>query len=119
MTKLSYEKTVEELDAYVKMDVDKFFSHCRATSRAKRNPEKPYLYIPPEKLRRTVDAHQTKQRADRKKRSPHQTMTIRSLNQFRRRRRKIRWHGRVLQSSGNKHRNQCHHCWLGINMVQT
>jgi hypothetical protein len=67
MTKLSYEKTAEELDAYVKMDVDKFFSHCRATSRAKRNPEKPYLCIPLEKLRRTVDAHQTKQRVDRKK----------------------------------------------------
>jgi hypothetical protein len=51
MMKLSYEKTVEELDASVKMDVDKFFSPCWATSRAKRNPEKPYLCIPPEKLR--------------------------------------------------------------------
>jgi hypothetical protein len=70
MTKLSYEKTAEELDASMKMDVDKFFSHCRATSRAKRNSEKPYLCIPPEKLRRMVDAHQTKQRADRKKRLP-------------------------------------------------
>jgi hypothetical protein len=36
----------------------------------KRNLEKPYLCIPPEKLRRTVDAHQTKQRDDRKKHSP-------------------------------------------------
>jgi hypothetical protein len=70
MTKLSYEKTTEELDASVKMDVDKFFSHCQATSRVKRNPEKPYLCIPPEKLRRTIDAHQTKQRADHKKHSP-------------------------------------------------
>jgi hypothetical protein len=70
MTKLSYEKIAEELDASVKMDVDKFFSHCRAKNRAKRNPEKPYLCIPPEKLRRTVDAHQTNQCVDRKKHSP-------------------------------------------------
>jgi hypothetical protein len=70
MMKLSYEKTAEELDASVKMDVDKFFSHCWATSRAKRNREKPHLCIPPEKLRRTIDAHQTKQHADRKKHSP-------------------------------------------------
>jgi hypothetical protein len=55
--KLSYEKTAEELDASVKMDVDKFFSHCWATSRANRNLEKPYLCIPPEKLRRMVDAY--------------------------------------------------------------
>jgi hypothetical protein len=70
MMKLSYEKTAEELDASMKMDVDKFFSHCRATSRAKQNPEKSYLCIPPDKLRQTVDAHQTKHCADRKKRSP-------------------------------------------------
>jgi hypothetical protein len=70
MMKLSYEKIAEELDASVKMDMDKFFSHCRATSRAKRNPEKPYLCIPLEKLRRMVDAHQIKQRADCKKCSP-------------------------------------------------
>ena len=68
--KLSYEKTAEELDASVKKDVDKFFAQCRADAKAKRNPEKPYLCIPPEKLRQTVDAHQKKQRAARNKRSP-------------------------------------------------
>jgi hypothetical protein len=41
MTKLSYEKTAEEIDASVKTDVDSFFVKIKAKSEAKRNPEKP------------------------------------------------------------------------------
>jgi hypothetical protein len=41
MTKLSYEKTAEEIDASVKTDVDSFFTKIKAKSEAKRNPEKP------------------------------------------------------------------------------
>jgi hypothetical protein len=71
------------------------------------------------KLRRTVDAHQTKQRADRKKHSPlsDYDRTISKSIQAEKKKEKMAWMG--VAQLGNKHSNQCHHCWLGINMVQT
>ena len=65
-TKLSYEKTAEEIDASVKTDVDSFFAKVKAQSEAKRNPEKPYFFVRPEVLRQRVDAHQKKLRHARK-----------------------------------------------------
>ncbi|MGZ7907534.1 hypothetical protein, partial [Haemophilus sp. SZY H53] len=66
MTKLAYDMTEEETDAAVQKDCNKFFEAAIASGRAKRNPEKPYLFVRPEKLRQTVDAHQKKVCAARK-----------------------------------------------------
>ena len=52
MTKLSYEKTNEELKASVKSDVQAFFKKTKAASRAKQ--EKPFLLYSHSKLRRVV-----------------------------------------------------------------
>jgi hypothetical protein len=49
MTKLSYEKTDEELNASVKAEVKAFFEKTKADARAKK--EKPYLIYPRVNLR--------------------------------------------------------------------
>jgi hypothetical protein len=49
ITKLSYKKTDEELEALVKSDVQAFFEKTKATARAKQ--EKPFLLYPRSQLR--------------------------------------------------------------------
>jgi hypothetical protein len=52
MTKLSYEKTNEELNASVKVEVKAFFEKTKADARAKQ--ENPYLIYPRVKLHQVV-----------------------------------------------------------------
>jgi hypothetical protein len=67
MTKLSYEKTDEELNASVKAEVKAFFEKTKADARAKQ--EKPYLMYPRVKLHQVVQAMQDEKRAASKKTS--------------------------------------------------
>jgi hypothetical protein len=66
-TKLSYEKTDEELNASVKAEVKAFFEKIKADVRAKQ--EKPYLMYPRGKLRQVVQSMQDEKRAASKKTS--------------------------------------------------
>jgi hypothetical protein len=68
MTKLSYEKTDEELNVSVKAEVKAFFEKTKADARAKQ--EKPYLMYPRVKLRQLVQAMQDEKRAASKKPAP-------------------------------------------------
>jgi hypothetical protein len=68
MTKLSYEKTNEELNASVKAEVKAFFEKAKADVRAKQ--EKPYLMYPRVKLCQVVQAMQDVKRAASKKPAP-------------------------------------------------
>jgi hypothetical protein len=68
MTKLSYEKTDEELNASVKAEVKAFFEKTKADARAKQ--EKPYLMYPCVKLRQLVHAMQDEKCAVSKKPTP-------------------------------------------------
>nr|ACS88374.1 transposon protein [Coix lacryma-jobi] len=65
MTKLAYDMTDEETEAAAQKDLNKFFDAAIGSGRAKRNPEKPYLFVCPEKLRQTVDDQHKKVRASR------------------------------------------------------
>ena len=53
--KLSYEKSEKELNAVVQKDVDSFFEKVKKQRKARENPKKPYLYLPPNLLRKKVD----------------------------------------------------------------
>jgi hypothetical protein len=68
MTKLPYEKTDEERNALVKVEVKAFFEKTKADARAKQ--EKPYLMYPRVKLRQVVQATQDEKRATSKKLVP-------------------------------------------------
>jgi hypothetical protein len=67
-TKLSYEKTDEELNASVKAEVKAFFEKTKADVRAKQ--EKPYLMYPRVKLRQVVQSMQDEKCAASKKPVP-------------------------------------------------
>jgi hypothetical protein len=68
MTKIPYEKTDEELNASVKVEVKAFFEKTKADARAKQ--EKPYLMYPRVKLHQVVQAMQDEKRAASKKPAP-------------------------------------------------
>ena len=68
MTKLSYEKTDEELEASVKSDVQAFLEKTKAAARAKQ--EKPFLLYPRSKLRQVVQAMQDEKLTSSKKTAP-------------------------------------------------
>ena len=53
--KLSYGKSEKELNAAVQKDVNSFFEKVRKQREARKNPEKPYFYLPPDLLRKKVD----------------------------------------------------------------
>ena len=55
LQKLAYEKSEKELNAAVQKDVSSFFEKVRKQREARENPEKPYLYLPPDLLRKKVD----------------------------------------------------------------
>jgi hypothetical protein len=93
MTKLPYEKTDEERNALVKVEVKAFFEKTKADARAKQ--EKPYLMYPRVKLRQVVQATQDEKRAASKK--PRRTKGNRRRS------------GKMLHSSANKRSNQCRH----------
>ena len=57
---MSYEKIDEELIASVTSDVKAHFEKCKKEFEAKRNPEKPYLYLPKGELRKRVEEHNRK-----------------------------------------------------------
>jgi hypothetical protein len=65
MTKLSYKKTDEELNASVKAEVKAFFEKTKADARAKQ--EKPYLMYPHRKLHQVVQSMQDEKRPASKK----------------------------------------------------
>ena len=63
---LPYEKTDEEIIASVASDVKAHFEKCKKEFEAKRNPKKPYLYLPKGELRKRVEEHNRKMREARK-----------------------------------------------------
>jgi hypothetical protein len=108
MTKLSYEKTDEELNASVKAEVKAFFKNTKADARAKQ--EKPYLIYHRVKLRQVVQTIQDEKRAASKKPVPplldfERTITKKIKEKKGNRRRP----GKMLHSSANKRNNQCRH----------
>jgi alpha-acetolactate decarboxylase len=109
MTKLPHEKTDEELNASVKVEVKGFFEKTKADARAKQ--EKPYLMYPHVKLRQVVQAMQDEKRAASKKNQHrhYHTMSVLSQRKSRRTKGNRRRPGQMLHSSANKHSNQCHH----------
>jgi len=64
--KLPYEKTEEEITASVASDVKAHFAKCRKEFEAKRNPGKPYFYLPKGELRKRVEEHNPKIRKAQK-----------------------------------------------------
>jgi len=63
---LPYEKTDEEIIASVASDVKAHFENCKKEFEMKRNPKKPYLYLPKGELRKRVEEHNRKMREARK-----------------------------------------------------
>jgi len=63
---LPYEKTDEEIIASVASDVKAHFEKCKNEFEAKRNPKKPYLYLPKGELRKRVEEPNQKMHEARK-----------------------------------------------------
>jgi hypothetical protein len=107
-TKLSYEKTDEELNASVKAEVKAFFKKTKADARAKQ--EKPYLLYPHGKLRQVMQSMQDEKRVASKKIAPPLSdfeCTIKK--KIKGDKRKEKAVGRDVAQFGNKRSNQCSH----------
>jgi len=67
LEKLPYEKSEEEIITTSKVEVKQWFAKLNEEAKERRNPEKLYLYVKPEKLKKKVADHQKKQREAQKK----------------------------------------------------
>jgi len=59
--KLSYKKSEDEVNASSRAEVKQWFAKLNQEAKERWNPEKTYLYVNPEELRKKVMDHQTKQ----------------------------------------------------------
>ena len=73
--KLSYEKSEKELKDVLQKDVKSFFEKVRKQREARENPEKPYLYLALDLLRKKVDQKKRESQKTRPKSDYDRSLT--------------------------------------------